>query len=687
MSEPVDLELSLRRRDATRYTIDLVFSHPGSEADVRPLGERAITVAFDHAVLRATEVSPESYGRALGAMLFADSALAGALAQAWAAAQAQGLPLRLRLAVAPDASELYAVRWETLLDPQDGRPLALREQLILTRALGSPDWRPVTLRVKSALRALACVAAPEGLQQYRLAPIDAVAEQERALAGLGSMHTTVLAGPGQASFASIIGHLRDGVDILYLVAHGALVEDEPWLFLDDGQGGVARVLGAEFAARIADLAAPPRLIVLASCESAGDSSQKAAAALGPRLAIAGTPAVVAVQGPFSVESNARFAPVFFRELRRDGRIDRALAVARQAIADRDDWWAPALFTRLRSGRIWYEPGFDEQDFQRWPALLRSIAGGRCTPILGPGLLEPIIGATRELAERLAARHNFPLAPFDRDDLPQVAQYLAVHQSVAFMRDEVERELRRAVRERAPAGALPSGPRTSLADLLRAAGAARRAVEPGEPHQVLASLPLPIYLTANPDPLLAEALRAQGRTPQVTICPWYVEERHFLGAEIDPPEIEAPLVYHLLGSLDDPDSLVIAEDDYFRYLTGVRHNVELIPAEVQRALADTALLFLGFRFEDWSFRALLQSMLRLSGGKRRSQYAHVAVQIDPQEDATMNPQAARKYLKDYLGTAAAQSYQTTISVYWGSAEDFIRELRVRWDAALRVEQDV
>jgi len=252
-----------------------------------------------------------------------------------------------------------------------------------------------------------------------------------------------------------------------------------------------------------------------------------------------------------------------------------------------------------------------------------------------------------------------------------------------MRDEVARHLRQALGERTPAAATADdGP---LADVLAAAGRQRRVRDPAEPHRVLASLPLPIYLTANPDALLADALRDAKRDPQVVICPWHVEEQHFVASEIRPPGDATPLVFHLLGHFDEPDSLVITEDDYFRYLLGVRRNAELLPDAVQRALTDTSLLFIGFRFEDWSFRALLQSMLRLSGGSRRSHYTHVAVQIDPQEGTTLNPQAARNYLKEYLGPVAAQSYQANISVYWGSVNDFIDELRTRWEEAQQRER--
>ena len=98
------------------------------------------------------------------------------------------------------------------------------------------------------------------------------------------------------------------------------------------------------------------------------------AALGPRLAEAGVPAVLAMQGNISVATISRFMPVFFRELQRDGQIDRAMAAARAAVRDRHDWWAPALFMRLRSGRHLVRPRLRQpsETFEKFPALVNEI---------------------------------------------------------------------------------------------------------------------------------------------------------------------------------------------------------------------------------------------------------------------------------------------------------------------------
>ena len=182
-------------------------------------------------------------------------------------------------------------------------------------------------------------------------------------------------------------------DLLYLVAHGSLVRDEPWLFLENEQGGTARISGAEFTGRIKELGQRPRLIVLGSCQSAAARSMGALSALGPRLAEAGVPAVLAMQGSISIETLAKFMPVFFSELQTDGMIDRAIAVARGNVRSQPDYWMPALFMRLKSGRIWYVPGFgeDRTAFEKWPSLIRSIRKNQCTPIIGPGLHEELTG--------------------------------------------------------------------------------------------------------------------------------------------------------------------------------------------------------------------------------------------------------------------------------------------------------
>jgi hypothetical protein len=584
------------------------------------------------------------------------------------------------------------VRWETLQDPQDGSLLLTDEQLYFSRYLSSLDWRPVGVRSKGDLTALVAIANPTNLSAYRpdgrpLAPVDVEAERRRAETGLGGIPVTVLGGgaaQGRVTLGALTAHLREGRDILYLVCHGALREGEPYLWLEDDTGAAEVVAGQELATRIRELEQRPRLVVLASCQSAGAGGAARSedggvlAALGPRLAEAGVPAVLAMQGDVSAETVARFMPVFFRELQRDGQIDRATAVARGAVRERPDWWAPALFMRLKSGRAWYEPGFADRRaaFERWPALLRRIREGRCTPILGSGVLEWLIGSPQDIARRWAERYQFPMAPAERERLPDVAQYLAVNAGeYDFPRRELVDYLRRELARRHYGGALPERLRDQPLDaLLTDAWRQARGRRPTEPHRVLANLPFRIFITTNPDSLLEEALKEAGKDPVRELCQWredlepppsvYDERPDY------EPSAERPLVYHLFGHLSQPDSIVLGEDDYFDYLIGVTGNQDLVPKPVQRARTDSALLFLGFQLDDWDFRVLFRSIMKQPGQWRRKRYAHVAAQINPEGGRILEPERGRRYLESYFEGV-------DVSIYWGSSEEFLAELAVKW----------
>jgi hypothetical protein len=425
--------------------------------------------------------------------------------------------------------------------------------------------------------------------------------------------------------------------------------------------------------------------VLASCQSGGPGNEPhttddgTLAALGPRLAEAGIPAVLAMQGRVSMQTIAELMPVFFRELQRDGQIDHALSVARGMVRERPDHWMPVLFMRLKSGRIWYIPGFGDgsQSFEKWPALLTSIRRGQCTPIIGTQLNTTLLGSTQEIAQSWAETYRFPMAPHEREDLPQVAQYLSVHLDTEFPRAELVEYLQQEILRRYGTE-LPVGRQDqSLSELFAALGARWRAQNAADPYRVLAALPCPIYVTTNLSNLLAEALKASGKDPQIDLCRWH-EELDALPSIYDAepdykPTVQRPLVYHLFGTCDHPDSVVLTEDDYFDYLIRVSTNKTLIPIAVREALADTALLFLGFRLDDWNFRVLFRSLMQQEGRRRRKRYAHIAGQVLPEEGRVLAPERARRYLESYFQGA-------DISIFWGSVEDFAQELHAKWTAS-------
>jgi hypothetical protein len=380
-----------------------------------------------------------------------------------------------------------------------------------------------------------------------------------------------------------------------------------------------------------------------------------------------------------METVAGFTPVFFRELARDGQIDRALAVARGAVRERPDSWMPALFMRLRAGRIWYVPGFadDKQAFEKWPAIVRSIKRGQATPIIGANLAEGALGPSNALATHWAERFNFPLAPQNREDLHDVAQFLAITQAHNFPREELIDELRRTLASRFADDLAEGAEQSDIYDLFATVGEIQRERNPYDPYKILAEQPFPVYVTTAYHSLLSEALRAAGKDPMIEFCRWapelekipsiYDEEPRYL------PSAERPLVFHLFGILAEPDSLVLTEDDHFDFLLRVARTPDLVPLAVREALSDTALLFLGYRIDGWDFRVLYRSLMQQEGRARRSKYANIAGQVSPDEDYFLLPAQARRYFERYFD-------YNDISIFWGSVDDFARELVAQLTAA-------
>jgi hypothetical protein len=680
MTEYADLEIGLQRRESNSYAVSFVFSEPQSDAAIRPGQSLESRVHFDTAQLQGLLYDPEAYGKALSQSFFSDPSVYADFNQARSVSQAKGMPLRLRLLIDPSAPELHNLRWETLRDPQDDSALFQSENILFSRYLYSMNWRPVELRARGELSALVAIANPSNLAEYNLASIDEAGELERARQALEGIAVSALPdaqGKARASLEKIFTRLKqEDHDILYLVCHGAMVKRAPWLWLEDETGQVARVSGKEFIEQLKNLEKLPRLVVLASCESAGDGIGEALSALGPRLAGEGVSAVVAMLGKISIQTASRFMPVFFRELLRDGVIDRAMAEGRNAVRDQPDAWMPSLFMRLKSGRIWYVPGFSEVRFEKWPSLLRSLRRGECVPILGPGMYEKVLGSQREIARRWAEAYRYPMAPHERESLPQVAQYLTINQYERAPYDELEDYLQQAV-QRHFHDVLPEELRqrsARLDDLINAIGAWQRSENPYDPYHVVAQLPLPVFITTNVNNLLASALEEVGKDPQAVLCPWndQVEQQDSIFKR-EPdyrPSVERPLVYHLFGRLSEPASVVLTEDDYFRFLIGVTSNKMLFPTSVLGALASDSLLLLGLQIADWEFRVIFQSIILQEGDSLRNQHVHIAAQIEPEEGRLLEPERARRYLEGYLQDA-------NISIYWGSVNDFMQEFAPRW----------
>ena len=87
-----------------------------------------------------------------------------------------------------------------------------------------------------------------------------------------------------------------------------------------------------------------------------------------------------------------------------------------------------------------------------------------------------------------------------------------------------------------------------------------------------------------------------------------------------------------------------------------------------ALADSALLLLGFRLDEWDVRVLLRSLVGQQGSQRLRKYRHVAAQIELTDEVS-SPVRARRFLERYFSTFR----QPSIDIFWGSTDDFAAAL--------------
>lgn len=676
-----ELEIALHReltlREITPREIDV-----GYQVELRfsnPLSDAALPPARGHAALNPEKLLPHAhdpvaYGRELSAQLFSDDSVRELYGQALAASQSASLNLRLRVLAGKSVPELHALRWELLQDPESERPLSTSEKTPFSRFMLSNDWRPVRLRPRKDLRSLVAVAAPSDVTEYNLAAVDGPGEAGRVQTALADIESHVVGLDEALTLKTFVTRVREGFDIVYLVCHGALHHKtgEPRLFLQKDDGSVGVVNGRDVAQRFAEMEEPPRLVVLASCESAGteDGPTGAQTALAVHLAEAGVPAIIAMQGQVSMATVEGMMPVLFRELLKDGQIDRALAVARGEIRDRSDHWMPALFLRLKSGRIWYDAGFsgDDDPFKKWNSIVSNVRRGQFVPILGPVLDERIRGARGTIAQALAERHGFPLAVHQARDLAKVAQFLSVKESRRFTSTEILRELRRQLITRYPD---LKDDADDLKELFKGV-VKHRAENDDDPFRILAELGSSLYVCSSFDPILPLTLAESGAKPRPLFGQWrksrddHPKEPAYQGT----PDRENPVVHFPFGFIAKPDSLVLTEDDYIDYLIAAV-DYKLMPRVVRGTLVESSLLFLGFDLDDWAFRILFRLIMSLDGSAQLADFSHVGVQVDPSENRFQDVDEARAYLEAYLSSGRDAP---RIDIYWGTATDFLLELR-------------
>ncbi|HJS63703.1 MAG TPA: TIR domain-containing protein [Nitrososphaeraceae archaeon] len=310
---------------------------------------------------------------------------------------------------------------------------------------------------------------------------------------------------------------------------------------------------------------------------------------------------------------------------------------------------------------------DKLGKEYWESLLTDIDKKECIPVIGDGSLESYdrqddeaFLTTKEIALELAEKNDYPLD--DPSQLSKVTQYLAIRENNEMY---------------------PKNVVSNMLGRLKPpdfANKYRRSL-----HAVLTKLNLPIYITTTYDLFMEEALKSDGKEPHSECCRWNDDLRKLTtyggfpsvfdkksGYKI--PTEKDPLVYHLHGSIEYPNSMVLTERDYFDFVINmnkIEDEKVMLPSVLRTKITQSTLLFLGYRLDDIDFRSIFQGALSFYASTRGMKNNFVIIQLPDIDDY-----GKRKKVIQYLRDKSKNMFH--LIVYWGSIDEFVEELLKNWE---------
>jgi hypothetical protein len=225
----------------------------------------------------------------------------------------------------------------------------------------------------------------------------------------------------------------------------------------------------------------------------------------------------------------------------------------------------------------------------------AVSEGKCVLFLGAGVHSaPPANASTAYADDVRPRSATELSRL----LAQDAGFAAA------LPDEDESQLQRT--------ALHYEVKNGRADLIdKVAAAVQNGMAPSPLLRQLAQLPFRVILTTNYDTLFEDALRAEGKRPDVAVYHKTPQAAHVWD---DEPTEERPYVVKLHGDIEEArDSIVITDDDYINFLLRMNDpdGTNPLPVGVKHYLARRSwrTLFLGYSLKDYNLKLLFRALRR------------------------------------------------------------------------------
>ena len=263
--------------------------------------------------------------------------------------------------------------------------------------------------------------------------------------------------------------------------------------------------------------------------------------------------------------------------------------------------------------------------QRYKMRVRNIASavkaGKCILFLGsashapsplgspysyPESESPPVG--NQLSEWLAKRCEYP--DEDRGNLQRVSWY---YEWQSGFRSELVREVTEAVHKRPLDAPLPNG--ETFTEL-----------KPSPVLRGLAELNFPIVITTNYDQLYEKALDAAAPLQTTVESNVDTSGRRYTKCVYSPddkvmtqdcdlqPSGAKPYLLKIHGDLDQPDSIVITDEDYIQFILrmGDKDPYRPVGEKVRYFLKTWPTLFIGYRLSDYNLRLLFKMLRRQLG---------------------------------------------------------------------------
>lgn len=182
----------------------------------------------------------------------------------------------------------------------------------------------------------------------------------------------------------------------------------------------------------------------------------------------------------------------------------------------------------------------------------------------------------------------------------------------------------------------------------------------EIFQHIAALPFHLVLHFSPDYRLREAFRAAGRPFEFGCLYKNPELDKSRAIESIQPDHAKPLLFNMLGEIEDKDSLVMTYDDLFGYMEAIFEKKRL-PQNVKLKIQQAShFIFLGMPMDKWYFHLFMRV-------------------LNMHRDTTKSKRFAATYSVNGANASFCEE-QYTLTFVQQDIGDFLRTLAGKWNAA-------